>query len=247
MTTKDMKKVGNEQVPAHLMGREGSGRGSEEIGLDDLSIPRIGIVQDLSPQRKKEKPEYIQGAEEGMMFNSVTKKLYSSLIAIPVYYRMEYFLWRPRKMGGGFRGVFPTREAAEAAMKASDEPVELIETAQQFCIVSDDGKEWEEAVISMSSSNSGPSRNWNSDIRLRCRPQNLDRFALMYTVRPVRKTNDKGDFFVFSIDYRGYVSDEATYRQAESVYNAIATGVKDVARDYEGEDDAPAGDEGVGF
>ena len=52
-----------------------SQRGSEDVTIDDLTIPRVDIIQDLSPQHKKNKPEYIEGAEVGMLFNTVTGKL----------------------------------------------------------------------------------------------------------------------------------------------------------------------------
>ena len=66
----------------------------------------------------------------------------------------------------------------------------LVDTAQQFCLVSEDGKIWEEAVFTMAKSNASSSRALNSDIRLHCNPNentNLDRFALMYRIMPVEK------------------------------------------------------------
>ena len=46
--------------------------------MDDITIPRVDVLQALSPQRKKTNAEYIEGAEEGMLFNTVTKQLYGS-------------------------------------------------------------------------------------------------------------------------------------------------------------------------
>jgi len=36
-------------------------RGSEEVTIQDVTIPRLSIIQDLSPQRKKNNAEYIEG------------------------------------------------------------------------------------------------------------------------------------------------------------------------------------------
>jgi hypothetical protein len=59
-----------------------AGRGLENITNDDITIPRLAIVQSGSPQRKKKDEKYIEGAEEGNMFNTVTNQLYDSSITI---------------------------------------------------------------------------------------------------------------------------------------------------------------------
>jgi hypothetical protein len=212
-------------------------KGSENVSVEDLTIPRIGIVQDLSPERKKSEPNYIPGAEEGMLFNSVTRKLYTDpLVVIPVYYRREFFLWRPRKQGGGFRGVFQTRASAEAAQASEEEQTEIMETGQQFVLcTSDNGQTWEEAVVSMSSSNFGVSRQWNSDLKLR----NCDRFATLYSLTAVQKAGPKGSYYKFHVQFLGWVKEE-WYKAAEKVYEAVKAGVRDIARgEYTDTEDGP--------
>jgi hypothetical protein len=206
----------------------GTGRGSEQVAVDDLTIPRIGIVQDLSPERKRNDANYIEGAEEGMMFNSVTRKLYpGSILVIPVYYRKEFFLWKPRKEGGGFRGVYPSMDQAMRAQASLDENVDIKDTGQQFVLVSDDdGVTWSEAVLSMSGSNMTVSKKWNADLRLK----ECDRFATVYEVSAIQKTNSQGTFYVYKIVWKGWAQ-EAWYKQAEQTYEAIAAGLKDVVRD----------------
>lgn len=208
----------------------GSGRGSENVNTDDLQIPRIGIVQALSPERKKTDQAYISGAEEGMMFNSVTRELYTgSLLVIPVYYRKEFFLWRVRASGGGFRGVFQTYGDAQAAQLDIQDKTEIIDTAQQFCLVSaDNGATWSEAVVSMTSSNGGVSKRWNSDLRLR----GADRFANVYQLSVVEKNNEKGTFYIFKEQWVRWAT-ETEYRAGEQSYEAIRQGARDVSREYD--------------
>ena len=50
-----------DQAPAHI--RQGEGRGNENVGTEDIQIPRISVLQALSPQIKKSDPSYIEGAE----------------------------------------------------------------------------------------------------------------------------------------------------------------------------------------
>ena len=62
-------------------------RGAENVGTDDMIIPRIELIQALSPVRKKSDPAYIEGAEEGMLYNNVTRTLYGTEVTVvPVYY-----------------------------------------------------------------------------------------------------------------------------------------------------------------
>ena len=206
----------------------GTGRGSEQVAVDDLTIPRIGIVQDLSPERKRNDANYIEGAEEGMMFNSVTRELYTGpILVIPVYYRKEFILWKPRKEGGGFRGVFPSMEQAMRAQASLDENVDIKDTGQQFVLVSSDGgATWSEAVLTMSGSNMTVSKKWNADLRLK----ECDRFATVYEVSAIQKTNSQGTFYVFKIIWKGWAKEE-WYHQAEQTYLAIKAGQKDVARE----------------
>ena len=54
---------------------EDSGSGFEEVTSSDIQIPFIRIIQALSPQLKKTDPGFIQGASQGDIFNTVTKKV----------------------------------------------------------------------------------------------------------------------------------------------------------------------------
>ena len=97
-------------------------RGSENVGMADLVIPRLEIVQGLSPAVKRGDPGYIQGAAPGMLNNSVTRKLYGdSALLVPVHYSMQYLVWRDRKLAeqlkigseGGFFGAYSSMEEAQ--------------------------------------------------------------------------------------------------------------------------------------
>ena len=83
-----------------------AGKGLQNISNDDVTIPRLAIIQSGSPQRKKKDEKYIDGADEGMIFNTVTNELYKdSLEVIPCGYRKTYVEWVPRDKGGGLVAV----------------------------------------------------------------------------------------------------------------------------------------------
>jgi hypothetical protein len=99
------KKQAEEQLPAVADFGEYDGAGFENVDGEHLKIPFIVLLQGLSPQTKKENDEYIEGAEPGMLMNSVTKELYPEGVEfIPACVDHCYVEWVPRKRGGGFIG-----------------------------------------------------------------------------------------------------------------------------------------------
>lgn len=82
----------------HSMG----GMGMEGVQQEDLLMPRLGIIQALSPQLNPRKPEYIEGAKVGMVFNTATGKLFdgeAGIHLVPVAYQRRHIEWR-RNRGG---------------------------------------------------------------------------------------------------------------------------------------------------
>lgn len=77
-----------------------AGYGMEGVTQQDVLLPRLGIIQALSPQLNPRKPEYIEGAKLGMIFDTATGKLYpDGLVVCPVIYQRRHIEWR-RNRGG---------------------------------------------------------------------------------------------------------------------------------------------------
>lgn len=53
-------------------------RGKENIGREDIVLPRLAIAQSLSKQLKRSESVYIPGLEEGDLFNTVTGEKYGT-------------------------------------------------------------------------------------------------------------------------------------------------------------------------
>lgn len=217
-------------------------RGSEEVTIQDVTIPRLSMIQDLSPQRKKNAAEYIEGAEEGMLFNTVTNELFkASVLFVPVYFRLEWLVWKHRDAGGGLQGVFATQEEAvefvgqhplAGQTTEKGEPViEAQDTAQHFGLLLDpnspvDNPHATEIVISMSKSQLKPSRQFNSQIRI----AGGDRWERYYRFSAVQVDGARGEYFNWKVEQLGFVS-EAIYAQAEALYESVRSGKRDVERD----------------
>lgn len=77
--------------------------GLENVTSADLIIPRLTILQDLSPQTKKKKSEYIEGAAPGMFCDVGTQTVFKGdIILLPCFYVKVYIEWSPR--GEGSKG-----------------------------------------------------------------------------------------------------------------------------------------------
>jgi len=73
--------------------------GLENITAQDLAIPFLALIQKTSPQI-----EEIEGCKPGMIFNTVSNKLYKELIVLPCGYKRSFVEWKPREKGGGYVG-----------------------------------------------------------------------------------------------------------------------------------------------
>lgn len=222
------------------MGEES--RGSEEVTIQDITIPRLSMVQDLSPQRKKNNAEYIEGCEEGMLFNTVTNQLYPDpVLFVPVYFRLEWLVWKHRDAGGGLQGVCATQEDAVALVAAhplagqttekGDPVLEVQDTAQHFGLLMDPNSPAEdpratEIVVSMSKSQLKPSRQLNSQVRI----AGGDRFERYYRLSAAQVDGARGEYYNWKVEQLGFVA-EAVFTQAEALYESVVSGKRDVERD----------------
>lgn len=221
-----------DQVPDHLKGHTGGkGRGSENVKSDDLVIPRLEIVQALSPAVKQGDPAFNESARPGMLINTVTKKLYGKeTFIVPVHYSKQWLVWKARKdkngkaLEGGFFGAYNTpEEAADRQKKEGGEAnnIEVLDTPQHLCLLVDalgDGTV-SEVMLSMPRTKAKKSREFNSMIKL----AGGDRFSRVYRISTVLEKNPKGDFYNFAIAACGHPA-KPLFEKAEALYKAVGGG-----------------------
>ncbi len=223
-----------DQVPDHIK-RGGPARGSEGVKAEDLVIPRLEMVQALSPVVKEGDPAYNASARPGMLINTVTKQLYGKeAFIVPVQYTKQWLVWKKRKdpktgkaLEGGFLGAFSTPEEANDKMQAevkgglNADHVEVIDTPQHLCLLVDvmgDGQV-SEVMLSMPRTKAKISRQWNSMIKL----AGGDRFARVYRVTTSLEKGKLGDYYNFAIAQSGFPA-QSLYQRAEKLYEAVTQG-----------------------
>lgn len=84
-----------ERDAATLAASSGVPLGFEDEEAGDMVIPRIKVIQTLSPERKE------GTAIEGDIINSLTKEKYNDRVFIPVFKFNNNVEWKDRSEGGG--------------------------------------------------------------------------------------------------------------------------------------------------
>lgn len=225
-----------EEMPDYLKGMEDDVSGSEDVGKDDIVIPRLAIIQAISPELDESDPLYIPGAKAGMMFNTLTRALITELLVISVKFEKPFLAWRDRKKGGGFGGQFATIEEAEEAVMSFENPGDwdITDTPTNLCIAIPPVGRPYEISIPMPKSKAKVSRNWNSIIRLAGGP----RFSRVYKVTVVDDKNQAGEKYKnFRIEMAGFPSKEL-FDKAKEIYDLVSAGEIRYSTDYEGAEGA---------
>lgn len=143
-------------------------QGFEHTGKDDLQIPFIKLLQSLSPQVQENSPE---GARAGMFYNTVTRKLYTKPVVIPVHKERSFIEWVPRDQGGGFVQKYSendliVRQAIKdnrnSVIKLKLGPDDLVETINYIVLVLDEtGSEYETfGILDFTSTKLKQAKEW---------------------------------------------------------------------------------------
>lgn len=227
-------------VPDFLR-RDGPLKGNENVGARDLTIPRIMLLQALSPELDQNEAKFIPGARAGQFCNSLTHELYDVLHISDIYYVKEWGIFVKRTSGGGFRGNAKTEvdaiQKVEELLATKREDLEVIETGIHFCLLHhEDGRTPEEIALYMTSTKLKVSRNLNSMIRL----VPTDRWAARWRLVPVQESNAKGKYYNISVSRdteTPWVTTDIN-KKCEEIYDLIIAGNRTVDRGDDREESA---------
>lgn len=184
-------------------------QGMERVGMADIIMPRVNILQDLSPQVKPRMPEFVEGAKPGMLYNAATRAISDAMSVLPCHYVRHYIEWKPGRKGF----VADHGEAGEQLMKATrrnDDNYDvlpngnlLVPTPTWYCL---DLATRQQIVIPMPRTQSKPSRQWMSLATSETinHPEHGDftppLFFRGYDITSVIREDGENDWFVFSVE-----------------------------------------------
>lgn len=189
-------------------------KGFEQITRDTMSIPFVRVLQKLSPQLDKQKPEYVEGATEGDFFNTITRTVYGKKLRIICGNFEQVFIeWRPNR--GGLVG-YHTKEHAEAIAadktfgKWTTEDGNLLQENYVYMVLIEGHENEGICVLSLASSMIKEARAWNRLMTTHIMPngQKALPYYLVWDVTSEPVKNDKGSWYKPKIVWAGYVNEE---------------------------------------
>tara|TARA_R110000803_G_scaffold41804_1_gene89802 strand:+ start:2682 stop:3473 length:792 start_codon:yes stop_codon:yes gene_type:complete len=226
----------NTSVALASMFEEDANTGLDNMSQDDMALPFLRVLAQLSPEINKRDAKYIEGAEAGMIFNTVTKDIYDGekgLNIVPCYYKREYVEWSERGEGS----------SAPIATHQKDSPVigtakrdsswkdrlpngNYLENTASYFVLTED---MQTALISMKATQLKVSRNWNSMMNsITLKGKNglftPPSYSHVYKLKSVQQSNDKGTWFGWNIEKVGPVQDKNLYAASKQFAESVSKG-----------------------
>ena len=210
-------------------------QGAQNISQEDLALPFLKILGQLSPEVNKRDGKYVEGAEPGKIINTVTNQLYDTINVIPCHYKRQYIELQDR----GASSVAPVaiHEADSDIVSQTTRGKDykdrlpngnyLDNTANHFVLIT--GLNPETALMSMKSTQLKVSRKWNSMMMgLKMQGKNglftPPTYSHIYKLSTVQMSNDKGTWFGWDVAKVGPVEDADLYNMAKQFAASVGKG-----------------------
>jgi len=172
---RDEKQVAVKQeagLPSTIDFEADAGSGFENLVEKSVTLPILKLLQNGSAEAKKRDPKYVTGAEPGMLYNTVTGKLYDGekgVQVIPCFLDFEYQEWADFGTGSGRpEKIYPAEskildETTKDAQNRDRLPNgNYIQTAAQWFVIVSDAKGSETVMMSFYGTQLPVSRKWNA-------------------------------------------------------------------------------------
>ena len=209
--------------------------GFENVDQESVALPILKLLQNGSAEAQRKHANYVEGAESGMFFNTVTRRLYDGekgILVLPCHYRLEYQEWADFGTGSGRpENIFPgnsdilsktTKDAMNKDRLPNGNYIQ--KTGQHFVIILNEQSS-ETALISMSSTQAKVSRNWNSMMMSITKngkegPYTPPPFSHIYKITSVENTGKGNQWYGYNIQKMEEVTDANLYKRAKTFYES---------------------------
>ena len=226
-------------------------KGFENMTQEDMALPFVRILGQLSPQVTDGDAKYIEGAKPGMIYNTVTSECFDGkkgIKVIPCYYKKDFPEWSDRGDGPG----------APVAVHLPNSPViqtgkrdgskirlpngnYLEETASYYVLVETKTGGMTPALITMKSTQLNVSKKWNSMMKTIQIADGKGGFAIppmhgvVYNLQSVLQKNDKGSWYGWSVAQDRIMgqADKNLYISAKDFNSSVAKGNVQTKADVE--------------
>ena len=226
------------KLPSATLFEDDANAGFQTMSQDDLALPFLKVLGQLSPEVNTRHAKHIQEAAPGMILNTVTNELYDGtkgIQVIPCFYKREYVEWKDRgeSMGAPVGIHASDSEVVASARRDATNKDRLpngnyIEnTASHFVLLL--GENPCTALITMKATQLKTSRKWNT-MMMGIKLQGKDglftppTYSHVYKLTTVQQSNDKGTWFGWDVSKIGPVKERAIYDNAKSFSSNISKG-----------------------
>ena len=210
-------------------------KGAQNISQEDLALPFLKILGQLSPEVNKTHGKYVEGAEPGKIINTVTNQLYDTLQVVPVFYKRQYIEWQDRGTSTGAPVAIHEADSDIVSQTTRGKDYKdrlpngnyLENTASHFVLTVGDNPST--ALISMKSTQLKVSRKWNSMMMgIKMQGKNglftPPTYSHIYNLSTVQMSNDKGTWFGWDVAKVGLVEDKNVYDMAKAFAESVGKG-----------------------
>ena len=211
-------------------------QGTQNISQEDLALPFLKILGQLSPEVNKRDGKYVEGAEPGKIINTVTNALYDTINVIPVFYKRQYIEWQDRGTTGSGAPVAihdADSDIVNQTTRGKDYKDRLPNgnyldnTASHFVLTVGDNPST--ALISMKSTQLKVSRKWNSMMMgIKMQGKNglftPPTYSHIYKLSTTQMSNDKGTWFGWDVSKVGPVENADLYGTAKAFAESVGKG-----------------------
>lgn len=248
--SKEMTKAQTKELAeAGIDLRGEGGAGLEQAGGDDFAIPFFALLQDNSPQCKRADSRYIDGAQDGMGFDTVAQKPMEipkeGLPVIPCFYRRAFVEWGDRDGDEGYiaehsvedgKRLLTTCTVNDKGIHVLPNGHELKDTRYHYVLIVDlDAGDYWPFVMGMDRTKIKRSRSWNSLIRNAKLEDDKGRYnppswALLYRLQVVSETRKNKTFWNWQIqrfaetEAESRIADVQLLLAAKAFYESIKSG-----------------------
>ena len=210
-------------------------QGAQNISQEDLALPFLKILGQLSPEVNKRDGKYVEGAEPGKIINTVTNALYDSIEVVPCHYKRQYIEWADRGTSTGAPVAIHEADSDIISQTTRGKDYKdrlpngnyLDNTANHFVLVVGDNPQT--ALIAMKSTQLKVSRKWNSMMMgIKMQGKNglftPPTYSHIYKLSTVQMSNDKGTWFGWDVSKIRPVSDKSIYDMSKSFAESVSKG-----------------------
>ena len=210
-------------------------KGSQNISQEDLALPFLKVLGQLSPEVNKRDAKYVEGAEPGKIINTVTNELFDEIQIVPCHYKRQYIEWQDRGTSTGAPVAIHEADSDIISQTTRGKDYKdrlpngnyLDNTAQHFVLAV--GTTPQTALISMKGTQLKVSRKWNSMMMgIKMQGKNglftPPTYSHIYSLKTVQMSNDKGTWFGWDVAKVGPVTDKGVYDIAKTFAERVGKG-----------------------